>query len=225
MRVDRARFRNIRGVLFDLDGTMADTAPDLAAAANAMRRARGMDTLPLADLRPHASQGARGLIGAALKTTPSDPGYEELRDEFLNRYERALCIESHLFHQIEALVHALAQRGLAWGIVTNKVERFTTPLVSFLKLVPGAATVVCGDTTPHAKPHPAPLLYAASQMRIAPPSCIYVGDDERDIEAGRAAGMTTVAAAYGYCADTDPHDWRADGLIHAPLDLLDLLET
>jgi len=210
-------------VLFDLDGTIADTAPDLAAAANAMRRARGMNDLPLTILRPYASQGARGLVGAALQKTPVDPEYEALREEFLTRYENALCVESRLFHETELLIEALEQRGLKWGIVTNKVGRFTTPLVSLLKLVPGASTVVCGDTTPHTKPHPAPLLYAASEMQVSPLHCVYIGDDRRDIEAGRAAGMSTVAAAYGYCAETDPHDWQADGLINSPLELLDLL--
>jgi phosphoglycolate phosphatase len=217
-------FAGVRAVLFDLDGTLADTAPDLAQAANQVRSARGLAPLPYSRLRPVASHGARGLLRVALDVGPDDPQYESVRAEFLRYYTERLCVESKLFDQIEPLLLALAGRGLPWGIVTNKIARLTSPIVHALALVPRAQTVVSGDTTAFAKPHPAPLLFAASAMHVAANSCLYVGDDRRDIEAGRAAGMRTVAAAYGYCADEDPGEWGADALIHAPLELLELID-
>ena len=223
MIADALRFGGVRAVLFDLDGTLADSAPDLAAAANAMREARGLGPLPLAALRPLASHGARGLLRAALAKTPGDADYEALSDEFLVRYEQALAVHTRLFPGVAALLAALETRGLAWGIVTNKAMRFTAPLVETLRLAIRAAVIVAGDTTAHSKPHPAPLLHAATRMRLAAGDCVYVGDDLRDIEAGRAAGMRTIAAAWGYCADSDPHDWDADAVIDAPLELLPLL--
>jgi phosphoglycolate phosphatase len=216
-------FQGVRAVLFDLDGTLADTAPDLARAANTMRRARGLAPLPLSALRPVASHGARGLLKVALDVTPSDADYAQMRTEFLANYESALCVESTLFAGVDSVLEDLAKRGLAWGIVTNKATQFTTPLVAALGLVPRAATVVAGDTTPHSKPHPAPLLFAAQALKVFPDACIYVGDDVRDIQAGRAAGMRTVAAAYGYCADSDPALWGADATICVPQALLELL--
>lgn len=211
-------------VLFDLDGTVADTAPDLAGAANAMRMARGLPPLPYADLRPMASHGARGLIGRALGRTPAHPDFEDLRHEFLNRYESALCVDSRLFDGIDALLRALEGSGRRWGIVTNKAARFTDPLVRALDLHTRAACIVSGDTTPHAKPHPAPLLHAAALARQAAGHAVYVGDDLRDIEAGRAAGMSTIAAAYGFCGDDrPPHTWGADALIAHPAELRMLL--
>lgn len=217
------RFNGIAAVLFDLDGTLADTAPDLAGAANAMRIERGLPALPLSRLRPVASQGARGLLREALGKVPGDADYELLREEFLSRYEARLCEESQLFEDMAAVIQALAERGLRWGIVTNKARRFTEPLIELLKVTPAPGVVVSGDTTAHIKPHPAPLLHAALQLGIAPAHAIYVGDDERDIAAGRAAGMGTVAAAYGYCAHSAPESWKADALILRPLELLTLL--
>jgi 2-phosphoglycolate phosphatase len=221
--VKGVRFATVAAVLFDLDGTLADTAPDLAGAANEMRAARNLAALPLAALRPYASHGARGLLGAALARTPADTDYEALRDEFLQRYEARLCAQSQLFANVEDLLVALAARSLPWGIVTNKIARFTIPLVQLLGLASRARVVVSGDTTAHTKPHPEPLLHAARALGLAPAECLYVGDDRRDIEAGHAAGMGTVAAAYGYCADTDPRDWSADALINSPIELLELL--
>ena len=217
------RFAGLRAVLFDLDGTLADTAPDLAAAANAMRLARALAPLPLSLLRPVASHGARGLLRIALERTPEDSDYEALRVEFLTRYEHALDVHTRLFDGMTNVLDALEAHGLRWGIVTNKAARFTAPLVESLHLTRRATSVVSGDTTPHAKPHPAPLLHAAVQMGVAPEVCIYVGDDLRDIVAGRAAGMRTAAAAWGYCADGDPHGWGADTVVETPLDLLALL--
>lgn len=213
----------IRAVLFDLDGTLADTAPDLAGAVNRQRVHRGLDPMPLELLRPHASSGARGLIGAGLGITPAHETFEALRQEFLDLYEANLVVESVLFEGVDELLSQLERRSLAWGIVTNKATRFTVPLVERIGLS-AAGCVVCGDTTPHAKPHPAPLLEASRQIGIPPEQCLYVGDDLRDIQAARAAGMGAIAAAYGYLGTSGPlTDWAADAIIDLPLGLLDHL--
>ena len=213
----------IRAVLFDLDGTLADTAPDLAGAVNRQRTHRGLAPLPLEVLRPHASSGARGLIGAGLGITPAHEIFEALRQEFLDLYETHLVVESTLFEGVEELLQTIEERALAWGIVTNKATRFTVPLVQRIGLE-AAGCLVCGDTTPHAKPHPAPLLEAARRIGVAPEACLYVGDDLRDIQAARAAGMGAIAAAYGYLGTGGPlADWAADAIIDLPLDLLDHL--
>lgn len=210
----------IRAVLFDLDGTLADTAPDLAGAVNRQRIHRGLPPLPLDVLRPHASSGARGLIGVGLGITPAHETFESLRDEFLDLYERHMVVESTLFDGVEELLRSIAERSLAWGIVTNKATRFTVPLVQRIGLA-DAGCVVCGDTTPHAKPHPAPLLEAARQIGVPAEACLYVGDDLRDIQAARAAGMGAIAAAYGYLGTGGPlAEWNADAIIDLPLDLL-----
>jgi phosphoglycolate phosphatase len=211
-----------RAVLFDLDGTLADTAPDLAAAVNWMRTERGLDPTPYAILRPTASAGARGMIGAAFGLAPGDEGYEELRVQWFERYQSAMAVHSTLFDGIPDLLDGIAAAGMAWGIVTNKPARFTDPLVPLIGLA-HAACVISGDTTPHAKPHPAPLLEAARRLDIAPAHCWYVGDDLRDIEAGRAAGMVTVACNWGYCGSIDPATWGADHLLDTPQQLLQML--
>lgn len=216
---------NWRAMLFDLDGTLADTAPDLAAAVNAMRIDRGLDALPLAMLRPMASHGARGLLQVAFERTPEDGDYEALRVEFLDRYEAALATHSRLFDGMHEVLDALERRGLAWGIVTNKAMRFTTPLAALLGLADRAGVIVGGDTTAFAKPHPAPLLHAADALDIPASECIYVGDDLRDIVAGKAAGMHTVAAAWGYCGKTGPSAWDADLVLELPTDLIALLNV
>ncbi len=216
-----ARPLPVAAVLFDLDGTLADTAPDLVAALNRVRADRGLAPLPYAALRPFASHGARGLVGAGFGVVPEDPGYPALRDAFLAHYEAALCVHSTLFDEIEALLAALEARALPWGIVTNKVERYTRPLIGLLRLADRAGTVVCGDTTPHAKPHPAPLLHAARELGVEPERCLYVGDAARDIDAGVAAGMPTIVARYGYLEPEDtPEDWPADGIIDRPGELV-----
>lgn len=214
----------IRLVLFDLDGTLADTAPDLAGAVNRMLTSRGGTPLPLATLRPVASHGARGLIGRAFGLTPADAGYEDLRQEFFREYESALCRDTRLFPAMPQTLAALEQADIRWGIVTNKLARFTDPLVQALGLAGRAACIVSGDTTAHAKPHPAPLLHAAQAAGLDSAVSIYVGDDLRDVQAGRAAGMRTVAAAYGYLGDGTPvEQWGADHVIHRPDDLLPLV--
>jgi 2-phosphoglycolate phosphatase len=213
----------IEAVLFDLDGTLADTAPDLAAAANAMLRARGLVEVPFERLRPQASHGARGLLGAAFGIPPSDARYEPLRVEFLDRYEKAICVETRLFDGMAELLLGLESHGIPWGIVTNKASRFTEPLMKLLNLSHRAACVVSGDTTAHTKPHPAPLLEAARQIGRLPTRCVYVGDDARDIAAGKAAGMPTIAAAYGYCGDSDPKAWHADAVIDRAAEIAPLV--
>lgn len=213
-------------VLFDLDGTLADTAPDLAATANAMRASRGLDALPFESLRPLASHGARGLLGRALGTAPTDPDYEALRQEFFARYEAALCVHTRLFDGIDALLASLESSGRRWGIVTNKIARFTEPLVRALDLERRAACVVSGDTTAHAKPHPAPLLHAAAAAGRPAAEAVYVGDDLRDVAAGRAAGMQTVAVRYGYLGDATPIErWGADHVADTTAELAALLDA
>lgn len=211
-----------RAILFDLDGTLADTAPDLAAAINQMRVARGLVPTPYALLRPVASAGARGLIAAGFELTPEHADYEELRIEFLNNYSASIAAKSTLFEGVSALLDHLQADGLPWGIVTNKAARFTDPLVPQIGLH-GAACVISGDTTPHAKPHPEPLFEAARRLALAPQDCWYVGDDLRDIQAGRAAGMPTIAAAWGYCGATEPTAWGADAIAESPSHLLELI--
>jgi len=217
-------FKNARAVLFDLDGTLIDSAPDLGAAADKMRVDRGMVSLPLNAYRPMAGAGARGMIGVAFGHTPEHPEYESLKHEFLANYEACMTERTRAFDGVAELVDALMRAGLAWGVVTNKMERFALPLTRQMPLFASAGTVVGGDTTPHAKPHPAPLLEAARQLKLAPGDCIYVGDDERDILAGHAAGMPTVAARYGYLgAKADTLSWGAHAHIDTPLELLNWL--
>lgn len=214
--------RQPQAILFDLDGTLADTAPDLAQALNKLRLERGMAPAPYESLRPYASAGARGLIGAGLGLTPEAAEYEALRVAFLNNYEAAMAVHSRLFDGVPELLAQLDRSGIAWGIVTNKAMRFTDPLVPLIGLG-HAACVVSGDTTPHAKPHPAPLLEAAQRLGKAPEHCWYVGDDMRDIQAGRAAGMLTIAAAWGYCGSDGPTQWNAHAIAQEPLELLQLI--
>ena len=213
-----------RAVFFDLDGTLADTAPDLAAAVNKLRVARGLDPAPYDALRSVASAGARGLIGAAFGLQPGAAGYQELAAEFLDNYAAAMAIHTTLFDGIDALLRGLRERDVLWGIVTNKAARFTDALVPQIGLQL-AACVVSGDTTPHSKPHPAPLLEAARRVGLTPQECWYVGDDLRDIEAGKSAGMPTIAAAWGYCGHVEPVSWDADALAATPQDVLKLMPT
>jgi 2-phosphoglycolate phosphatase len=212
-----------RAMLFDLDGTLADTAPDLAAAVNAMREARGLEPVALDRLRPMASHGARGLLQVAFELEPNDDRFVAMRDEFFERYQAALVVHSKLFDGMPEVLDAIEARGFVWGIVTNKATRFTDPLAAGLGLTTRAGAIVSGDTTPFAKPHPAPLLHAAGLLDIPPSECIYVGDDVRDMTAGTAAGMRTVAAAWGYCGRSEPTQWQADIICDEPRALLALL--
>lgn len=218
----RTRFH---AVLFDLDGTLVDSAPDLGDAANRMRERRGLPPLDEAYYRPRASSGARGMIEAAFGLTPEDPAFAAYKAEYLDTYGEVMTRRTRAFDGVEPLIAALGRVGLPWGVVTNKIERFALPLTAELPLFRSARTVVGGDTTPHSKPHPAPLLEAARRLGVEPTACVYVGDDERDIVAGRAAGMATVAARYGYLGvGADVATWGAEAIIDGPLDLLNFLE-
>lgn len=211
---------DIDAVLFDLDGTLADTAGDLAGALNLLRADRGLVPLPVETLRRHASSGARGLLGAGLGLTPEDEGYDAARKAFLERYESCLADTTRLFDGVEEMLGTIESRGLAWGIVTNKAERFTGPVVLALGLARRAGAIVSGDTTPHPKPHPAPLLHAAAALGLAPGRCAYVGDDRRDIDAGNGAGMPTLVANWGYLGDGEPASaWPARAWLERPADL------
>lgn len=214
----------IQAILFDLDGTLIDSAPDLAAAANTVRTEEGLAAMPLAELRPHVGKGARGMVGAAFGMVPGDAHFESLAARFLAHYEQGLLQRTAVFAAVQPVLDALAQRGLPWGIVTNKHSRYAQPVVAGLHGLAASRALVCGDTTPHAKPHPAPLLEAARRMGVAPDACWYVGDDERDVVAGRAAGMRTAVAAWGYIgADIRLADWQADALLQRPEELLALI--
>ena len=215
----------LQAVLFDLDGTLIDSAPDLAGAANDMRAARGLPALPYALLRPMVGSGARGMVGQAFDVGPDDERFSALRDEFLQRYEARMTRETKAFPEVLTLLDALDQRRLPWGIVTNKAARYSEPLVAALGLAQRAQVLICGDTTPHAKPHPAPLLEAARRMGIAPAACAYVGDDQRDVQAGEAAGMVTVAVAWGYLGLGDAIEaWGATHVIQSAGELLKRLQ-
>jgi len=210
-----------RLVLFDLDGTLVDTAEDLASAVNRCRTDRGLQPTPPLELRPWTSHGARGLIRRTFGLEPGDAGYDALRTQFLDYYEQALCVHSRLYDGMEQALSAIEASGRIWGVVTNKPARFTRPLLRALGLERRAACVVSGDTAAHPKPDPAPILHALAQCRCEAGASIYVGDDLRDIQAGRAAGVGTVVAAYGYSASlADVTQWQADLVIDRPQDLL-----
>lgn len=214
----------LQAVLFDLDGTLVDSAPDLAGTANDMRVMRGRPVLPYEALRCHAGSGARGMLGAAFEMKPDAAGYAELRDEFHALYAARLLRHTRCFEATQWVLQALDERQIAWGIVTNKAMHFAAPLVQALGLS-RCAVLVAGDSTPHTKPHPAPLLEAARRLALPPESCVYVGDDERDVIAGRAAGMRTLAAAWGYLgAGQDPHTWGAEAVLPDADALLQWLE-
>jgi phosphoglycolate phosphatase len=214
----------VHAVLFDLDGTLADTAVDLAYAVNLQRTARGEAAVPLDRLRPLVSQGARGMLRAAFGLLPEHPDYPAYRDEFLALYAENLSRGTRLFPGMADLLAAIEDSGRSWGIVTNKLARYTEPLVAALGLAQRAACVVSGDTCPRAKPFPDPLLEAARQVGRAPAACLYVGDDERDAQAARAAGMHCLAAGYGYLGDgLPPEQWGARAVISHPLEVLNYL--
>jgi N-acetyl-D-muramate 6-phosphate phosphatase len=211
----------ITAVLFDLDGTLADTAPDLGAALNRLLAEEGRKPQPYSAIRPLASHGARGLIELGFGVIPQDEQFAALRERFLALYEASLCEETALFEGIHALIEKIAARGLQWGIVTNKPARYTAPLIAQLPFPSPPGVVVSGDTVGVAKPDAKPMYFAAAQLGVDPVHCIYVGDAERDIEAGRKVGMRTVLADYGYISGNDkPHEWGADHRIAHPLDLL-----
>ena len=209
-----------RAVLFDLDGTFADTAPDLAHALNVMRATRGLPPCSIELTRPVTSTGARGLLRVGFGKTPEDTDYLEMRAEFIEIYRQNLCRETTLFDGMEALLERLDARGLRWGIVTNKAEHLAKPLIEQLGLGARCACVVGGDTAPRMKPHPDPLYAAARLLDLRAVACVYVGDDRRDVQAGRAAGMRTIAVRYGYLNGGEPDAWEADAVVDRPEDIL-----
>lgn len=214
----------IQAVLFDLDGTLADSAPDLALALNLLLAEHGRDAVPLTITRPHTSSGARGLIKAGFGLDADHADYPALKDRFLDLYEKNLDVHTSLFEGVAQMLDDLDARKVRWGIVTNKAKRFTGAVVAGVGLTARSGCIVSGDTTPYAKPHPEPLLHAANLIDTEPGRCLYVGDDLRDIQAARAAGMGAIAAAYGYLGvDGDPHDWDADGVIFHPGEVLNFL--
>jgi phosphoglycolate phosphatase len=216
--------RRFDAVLFDLDGTFADTAPDLGAALNRLLKEEGRPPLDMDIFRPHTSAGTRGMLGIGFGITPDDPGYQGLAERFLAHYTAALCVGTVLFEGMVELLAELEGRGLAWGIVTNKPARFTLPLMAALGYGERAACIISGDSTPNPKPHPDPILLGCREARTEPARCLYVGDDLRDIQAGQAAGTGTVAAAWGYLGTGSPITaWGADSLVAHPLEILKLV--
>jgi 2-phosphoglycolate phosphatase len=215
---------SIRTVLFDLDGTFADTAPDLANALNALLAEEGRATLAFAQIRPQVSHGSIGLLKLGLGAVPGDANFSRLRERLLAIYAANLCRDTRPFPGVLELLDALRARGLNWGIVTNKPAFLTEPLVEQLNLVLPPACIVSGDSTVNRKPHPEPMLLACRQAGSQPAQCLYVGDAERDITAGREAGMKTLVALFGYIDSHEtPERWGADGLIRSPAEVLDWL--
>jgi phosphoglycolate phosphatase len=213
-----------QAVLFDLDGTLVDTAPDLGYALNLQRARHGLEALPDAVIRPYASHGSRGLLGIGFGLTPQDADFDSKRTEYLDIYEQVFTRQPTLFDGVADLLKSLDERGIPWGIVTNKPRRFTQPMMQAIGLAQRAAAIVSGDDAPQPKPSPATLLLACEQIAMPPQDCIYIGDAERDIQAGKAAGMRTAVALFGYIDVTDkPEAWGADAMIDAPQDILGLL--
>ena len=213
-----------QAVLFDLDGTLVDTAPDLGLALNLLRARHGLPPLPAEEIRPHASHGARGLLKIGFGLDAGSMQFEAYRNDFLNLYAENICRDSRLFEGVPDLLDVLEARRIPWGVVTNKPARFTEPLLSLLNLAERAATIVSGDTCPQPKPHPDPMHYAAEELGLPASACLYVGDAERDVEAARAAGMQAVVALWGYLAGHDrPQDWQALGCIARPGEVLNFL--
>ncbi|MCW9025338.1 MAG: HAD-IA family hydrolase [Gammaproteobacteria bacterium] len=211
----------IKTVLFDLDGTLADTAPDLAAALNSVLVNNGRESLPYETIRPVVSHGGQALIKLGFQLESDDPGFDPLRQELLDYYQQNIATHTCLFPGMDTILEIIENSGLNWGVVTNKPAWLTEPLMEALHLSQRAASIVSGDTLDERKPHPAPLLYACEQAGSKAKECLYVGDAERDIIAGNRAGMTTLVALFGYLDETDtPNKWNADAMIHTPEEIL-----
>jgi phosphoglycolate phosphatase len=207
----------VEAVLFDLDGTLADTAPDMARTVNEMRQRRGLAPVAHERVRPHVSKGARGMLLAAFDMTTDHPQFAAMREEFLAIYEKNLFVDTALFPGMSDLLDRIEAGGIAWGVVTNKFERFARPLLEQMGLGTRAGVIVGGDTCAKAKPFPDPLLFAARSLGVKAADSLYVGDDERDVQAARAAGMPVVIAGYGYLGDgAPPSEWKADGIADSP---------
>ncbi len=214
----------MRLVLFDLDGTFADTAPDLSSALNQTLELNGHSPLSLEQIRPYVSHGGMAMIRAGFGIEPSHPEFDNYRQQFLDFYRQNIALNTVLFPGMEQLLERLEKLGIDWGIVTNKPAWLTDPLMQWLDPRRRAASIVSGDTTEERKPHPRPILYACEQAGVDPSASLYIGDAERDIQAGRAAGATTLAAVFGYIGQHDhPEQWGADGAIEHPLQILEWL--
>ena len=218
-------YKKPNAIFFDLDGTLIDSAPDLGQAADKMRTDRGLSSLDASLYRPMAGAGARGMLKVAFDMAPDHADFLTYREEFFTNYANSLTNQTYAFNGIHAILRELERQSILWGIVTNKSKRFTEPLMVQMSVLHGATAVVSGDTTPHAKPHPAPLLEACRLAQVAPRDCWYLGDDKRDIDAGRAAGMTTLAVTWGYEGEHSLDTWQADHVLHHPQDLIALLST
>lgn len=214
----------VEAVLFDLDGTLADTAPDLAAATNHARQQRQLPPLPLEQLRLQASHGTRGLLKLAFDITPDSVEFKPLQQILLNYYQQHICEQTRLFEGMDNLLLQLEKRTIPWGVVTNKPEQYTVPLLQAMQLSQRASCIIGGDTCAHSKPHPAPLLEASAQLQIEPDQALYLGDDLRDMQAATAAGMPGIIAGWGYISpEIDLSTWQARANIQHPLELLDYL--
>jgi 2-phosphoglycolate phosphatase len=207
----------VEAVLFDLDGTLLDTAPDMARTVNEMRKRRGLAPVPQEHVRPHVSMGARGMLLAAFEMTTEHPEFPAMREEFLDIYKDNLFVDTTIFPGMGELLDRLEASGIGWGVVTNKFERFARPLLEQVGLGTRAGVIVGGDTCPKPKPFADPLLFAAEKLRVRPADALYVGDDERDVQAARAARMPVVVGAYGYLGNgAPPSEWKADGIVDSP---------
>lgn len=211
----------IRGILFDLDGTLADTAPDLAFTLNTLLNENNLQSLAFEKIRPVVSHGATALLHLGFNLEPDDPRLESLRQRFLDIYSENLANDTRIFPGMKGLLEAIEQHDMKWGVVTNKPAWLTEPLMARLGLQQRAACIVSGDSTRNRKPHPEPMLHACRQLDILAQHCLYVGDAQRDIEAGHRAGMKTLIAMFGYIGDDDrPDQWQADGMIDRPMDIM-----
>jgi len=216
----------IRSILFDLDGTLIDTAYDLVYALNIIRKQRGLPALPVASLRSIANLGSKALIKRALDVDETAPAFPPLREQFFSLYQEHVAHESRLFPNVEKVLSFLDEKRIPWGIVTNKPEIHTMDLLSALSLKQRAGCIICGDTLPRAKPDPMPLLHACELLEMRPDECIYVGDARTDVEASKAANIKSLVALYGYIQDNDdPLTWHADGYINDPLEIIQWLPT
>ena len=214
-----------RTILFDLDGTLADTAPDLADALNTVLQRNGSPPLAYEKIRPVVSHGGVALIELGFGLPQQDPGFEPLRQQLLDAYLQNIASKTRLFPGMAELLQAIERRGLSWGVVTNKPGWLTDPLLAAMQLDHRAACVVSGDTLPQRKPDPAPLLHACQLTDSQVHECVYIGDAERDIVAGQRAGMTTLVALFGYIGEHEqPHRWGADALLESPQQILQWLE-
>ena len=217
--------QSFSGVLFDLDGTLLDTAPDLVYACNVAALEAGLQPQDLQTLRPMVSNGASAMLQLMLDGQERDVDFDSLLDRMLSLYQDNIAVHTRFFDGMDAVLDELENRGLSWGIVTNKLGCFTDPLLQSLDLFTRTGCVISGDTLPQMKPHPMPMLEACRRIGSKPAECVYIGDARRDIDAGKNAGMATLVALYGYIPENDPpHHWGADGLLSKPIDLLAWLD-